>query len=109
MPGAIRHAEGFEHVLGTCSPLARLGACQDHRQLDVLRGVQARHQVKELEDEPNLLPSHTGLLLLGESGDVNGVTYTYQVIALDAAGNLSGPSAPLQVTFTGGEPRGQSP
>ena len=64
--GAVGQADGLEQLIAP----GRIGvvAGDPHRQLDVLGGVEDRHEVEELEDEAELLAAELGQPLVVRGG-----------------------------------------
>ena len=56
-------------------PLGRVDTRQHHRQLDVLRRGEARHEMKELEHEADLFAAHAGQFIVAEVRHVAAIEF----------------------------------
>ena len=68
--GAIRQTIVFQQPRHARFALCGGNAREDHRQLDIHRRGQTRHQMERLEHETDLFAAHPGLLLVIQVGDI---------------------------------------
>ncbi len=70
MVGALAQTDVGEQLRHTLLALGRRHPGQQHRQGDVGGGIQARHQMKELEHEADLLAPHARRFGFVQAGDI---------------------------------------